>query len=383
MRVRPVVRVAAAATAVVVAVVGPVPRGAPAAGLPDRSVAVSVPGEPLDDVWAAQVEHALREELGARFGGAWLVDAGFGDDAATQTLVVGITDPADAATVLAAGAEAQVVGRSEAQLDAVVAALNGSAAQAPVSVPGWSVQVSTNSVVVYVHPGTVPAAQAFVVASGVATGEVRFVESGGSPELVEDVIGGEHYYSGNAECSVGFSVDRGDDKGFVTAGHCGKAGTGTQSPSGQVLMANFPFVGGPPDDNDYAYVRLCLHLRLVPATRGIVTGDDLRRMKPTALLVNTSRAGLIAPGALVAALRAGRPGMAAVDVFEHEPVRDATHPLLTMDNVVCTPHIGYVTREEWEVQFSDVFDQINAYEAGSPINVVNPEVLAWRTPSTH
>ena len=120
---------------------------------------------------------------------------------------------------------------------------------------------------------------------------------------------------------------------------------------------------------------LCLHMRLVPETRGIVTSDDLRRMKPTALLVNTSRAGLIEPGALVAALRAGRPGMAAVDVFEHEPVRDPTHPLLTMDNVVCTPHIGYVTREEWEVQFSDIFDQINAYEAGSPINIVNPEVL--------
>jgi D-3-phosphoglycerate dehydrogenase len=119
---------------------------------------------------------------------------------------------------------------------------------------------------------------------------------------------------------------------------------------------------------------LCLHMRLVPATRGIVTRDDLRRMKPTALLVNTSRGRLIEPGALVEALQAGRPGMAAVDVFEHEPVRDPTHPLLTMDNVVCTPHIGYVTREEWELQFSDVFDQINAYDAGSPINVVNPEV---------
>jgi D-3-phosphoglycerate dehydrogenase / 2-oxoglutarate reductase len=120
---------------------------------------------------------------------------------------------------------------------------------------------------------------------------------------------------------------------------------------------------------------LCLHMRLVPASTAIVTGDDLRRMKPTALLVNTSRAGLIEPGALVAALRSGHPGMAAVDVFENEPVRDPTDPLLTMDNVVCTPHIGYVTREEWDVQFSDIFDQINAYEAGSPINVVNPEVL--------
>ena len=98
-------------------------------------------------------------------------------------------------------------------------------------------------------------------------------------------------------------------------------------------------------------------------------------MKPTSWLVNTSRAGLIEAGALVAALRAGRPGMAAVDVFEHEPARDPSYPLLTMDNVVCTPHIGYVTREEWELQFSDIFDQINAYQAGSPINVVNPGTL--------
>lgn len=118
-----------------------------------------------------------------------------------------------------------------------------------------------------------------------------------------------------------------------------------------------------------------LHMRLVPATRGIVTASDLNRMKATALLVNTSRAALIERGALVAALRAGRPGMAAVDVFEDEPVRDTGHPLLNMENVLCTPHIGYVTREEWQVQFSDVFDQINAFDAGSPINVVNPEVL--------
>jgi len=121
---------------------------------------------------------------------------------------------------------------------------------------------------------------------------------------------------------------------------------------------------------------LSLHMRLVPATNGIVTAGDLQRMKPTALLVNTSRAALIQPGALVAALQAGRPGMAALDVFDEEPVRDPHHPLLTMDNVLCTPHIGYVTREEWEVQFSDIFDQVNAYVAGSPINVVNPEVLA-------
>ena len=123
---------------------------------------------------------------------------------------------------------------------------------------------------------------------------------------------------------------------------------------------------------------ISLHMRLVDATRGIVTAADLERMKPTALLVNTSRAGLIAPGALVAALRAGRPGMAAVDVYEHEPVRDTGHPLLGMPNVICTPHLGYVSRDEFEVQFTDIFDQITAYAAGNPINVVNPAVLEAR-----
>jgi len=121
---------------------------------------------------------------------------------------------------------------------------------------------------------------------------------------------------------------------------------------------------------------ITLHMRLVEATRGIVTPDDLARMKPTALLVNTSRAPLIVPGALVAALRAGRPGFAAVDVYEEEPLLDTAHPLLNMPNVVCTPHIGYVSREEYEVQFADIFDQITAYAAGRPINVVNPDVLA-------
>ena len=121
---------------------------------------------------------------------------------------------------------------------------------------------------------------------------------------------------------------------------------------------------------------ISLHMRLVAATRGIVTAADLGRMKPTALLVNTSRAGLIAPGALVEALRAGRPGMAAVDVYEEEPVTDPSHPLLGMPNVVATPHIGYVTREEYDLQFADIFDQILAYAAGAPTNVVNPGSLA-------
>jgi D-3-phosphoglycerate dehydrogenase / 2-oxoglutarate reductase len=120
---------------------------------------------------------------------------------------------------------------------------------------------------------------------------------------------------------------------------------------------------------------ITLHMRLVDATRHIVKAADLAHMKPTALLVNTSRAPLIEPGALVEALRKGRPGMAAVDVFEKEPVLDKNHPLLTMPNVICTPHIGYVTNEEYETQFIDIFDQINAYAAGKPINVINTDVL--------
>ncbi|MES2562430.1 MAG: D-2-hydroxyacid dehydrogenase family protein, partial [Pseudomonadota bacterium] len=121
---------------------------------------------------------------------------------------------------------------------------------------------------------------------------------------------------------------------------------------------------------------LSLHLRLNDGTRGIVTAEDLARMKPTALIVNTSRAGLIAPGALEYALKRGRPGMAAVDVFEEEPVLDANHPLLHMDNVVATPHLGYVELDGYESQFSSSFGQVLAFAAGKPINVMNPEVLA-------
>lgn len=118
-----------------------------------------------------------------------------------------------------------------------------------------------------------------------------------------------------------------------------------------------------------------LHMRLVEATRHIVTGEDLARMKPSAMLVNTSRAGLVETGALLTALRAGRPALAALDVYDDEPVR-ASDPLIQLDNVICTPHIGYVTREEWDLQFADIFDQINAYAAGAPMNVVNPQVLS-------
>src|SRR5215510_6164487 len=120
---------------------------------------------------------------------------------------------------------------------------------------------------------------------------------------------------------------------------------------------------------------ISLHLRLVPATRHIVRAADLARMKPSAIFVNTSRAPLIEPGALEAALYRGRPGFAAVDVFEDEPVRNVDLPLLQFKQVVATPHIGYVTHEEFETQFTDIFDQIVAFAGGRPINVVNPDVV--------
>lgn len=104
---------------------------------------------------------------------------------------------------------------------------------------------------------------------------------------------------------------------------------------------------------------LSLHLRLTDETQGIVTRADLARMKPDALLVNTSRAELVEKGALVEALRAGRPGFAAVDVYESEPLTE--HPLLTMDNVVCTPHLGYVERDSYELYFGQAFDAVNAF----------------------
>ena len=120
---------------------------------------------------------------------------------------------------------------------------------------------------------------------------------------------------------------------------------------------------------------LSLHVRLHPATRGLVTAADLALMRPDSILINTSRAGLIAPGALLAALNAGRPGMAGVDVYEQEPLTDPADPLINHPNAICTPHIGYVTREEYDLQFTEIFEQIEAFTRGAPINVVNPAVL--------
>ena len=116
-----------------------------------------------------------------------------------------------------------------------------------------------------------------------------------------------------------------------------------------------------------------LHVRLKPNTRGIITAEDLAAMSPRALLVNTSRSGLIAPGVLEAEIARNRIH-AAVDVFDTEPLRDTANPLLTHPNVLPTPHIGYVTEDEFDLQFTDIFDQINAFSAGAPIHMINPEV---------
>lgn len=114
---------------------------------------------------------------------------------------------------------------------------------------------------------------------------------------------------------------------------------------------------------------LSLHVRLRADTRGIVGPDDLRRMKPTSLLVNTSRAELIQPGALLAGLRGGRPGYAAVDVYEKEPVVNGDHPLLSMPNVLCTPHLGWAEWDNFELYFRECFEQIDAYARGAPMRL--------------
>ena len=192
--------------------------------------------------------------------------------------------------------------------------------------------------------------------------------------------------AGNWQIGVGHSV-RGKTLGIYGYGRIGAVVAGYGKAFGMNVLvwareatrARARAEGWETAPSKQAFFATCdiisLHMRLVDATRHIVTAADLTRMKPSALLVNTSRAPLIEPGALVAALRAGRPGMAAVDVYEEEPLRDTAHPLLTMPNVVCTPHLGYVTHEEYETQFVDIFDQIAAYSAGKPINVVNPQVL--------
>ena len=123
---------------------------------------------------------------------------------------------------------------------------------------------------------------------------------------------------------------------------------------------------------------LSLHIKANDATRGIIKAADLARMKPTALLVNTSRAEIIEEGMLAEALKKGRPGFAAVDVYEEEPVVGGNHPLLKLKNALCTPHLGYSEHHSYEFVYAGGVEQLLAYAAGKPINVVNPEVLGFK-----
>ena len=120
---------------------------------------------------------------------------------------------------------------------------------------------------------------------------------------------------------------------------------------------------------------ISLHLRLTPDTKGIVIAQDLSQMKAGSLLVNTSRAGLIETGALLDGLNKGSPEMAAIDVFDVEPLTDPDDPLLSHPNLIATPHIGFVTEDEFEKQFADIYEQINAYAEGKPVHIINPEVF--------
>lgn len=143
---------------------------------------------------------------------------------------------------------------------------------------------------------------------------------------------------------------------------------------GRARMAGFEVASSREDFFSTSDV-LSLHIPLNAETRALVKAEDLARMKETALLVNTSRAPIVEAGALVAALKSGRPGFAAVDVYEEEPVLNGEHPLLHMDNVLCTPHLGYVVRENYESYYATVVDQLLAFSAGKPINIANPAVL--------
>jgi len=193
-------------------------------------------------------------------------------------------------------------------------------------------------------------------------------------------------HAGNWQSGVGTSV-RGRTLGIYAYGRIGSVVAGFGRAFGMKVkvwgregsMNRAKADGYSPARNREAFFEECdvisLHMPLIAATRNIVTAEDLARMKPDSLIVNTSRFGLVDADVLLQALRAGRPGRAALDVFPEEPMTDARHPLLTMNNVIGTPHIGYVERDAYETAFTDVFDQIVAYAAGKPISVINPEVL--------
>ncbi|MFD0201473.1 MULTISPECIES: S1 family peptidase [Saccharothrix] len=187
------------------------------------------------DERSADTARGLRKRLDGRFGGAWIDSSG--------TLTVGVTRASD---VDQGGVRTKLVQRSESDLDAVKSALDANVAKAPRSVPGWYVDVPTNTVVVKSQPGKRAAARAFVASSGVPAAAVRYLTTTEAPRPLIDVIGGNAYNIGSgSRCSVGFSVTG----GFVTAGHCGSTGASTSNPSGTFRGSSFP-------GNDYAWVQV-------------------------------------------------------------------------------------------------------------------------------
>ena len=155
-----------------------------------------------------------------------------------------------------------------------------------------------------------------------------------------------------------------------------------REPSRQRAVADGYFAARTRDEFFQNCDVVCLHVRLNDETQGLVKIEDLARMKTTALLVNTSRAELIEPDALISALNRGRPGMAAVDVFETEPILQG-HALLRLENCICTPHIGYVEQDSYEMYFGAAFDNVANFIKGTPTNIVNPEALQVRLQIRH
>lgn len=190
-----------------------------------------------DESQVARTERKLRKDLGSAFGGAWY-------DAGTSRLVVGVTDSSKAAEVRAAGADARQVSRSVYQLDALKAKLDAAKASAPQTVPGWYVDVVTNKIVIQSNGDAVAEGLAFAKGAGLPADAFSVQESSEAPRPLINVVGGNAYYIGGSRCSVGFSVNG----GFVSAGHCGTAGSTTSQPSGTFAGSSFP-------GNDYSYIQ--------------------------------------------------------------------------------------------------------------------------------
>ncbi|WP_279781950.1 S1 family peptidase [Sphaerisporangium sp. TRM90804] len=211
----------------------------------------------LNESRAAGTEAKFRDKLGASYAGAWL------SGPTSATLTIATTDAAAASTVTGTGVQAKVVGKSLSQLEATKEALDKAAAQAPASTPMWYVDVATNSVVV---ASSQPAeAEAFVAASGADTSAIRVERSAEAPQAYYDLRGGDAFYIGGSRCSVGFSVRRGSTPGFVTAGHCGRAGNTT---TGFNRVAQGTFQGSSFPGNDYAWVAVNSNWVPQPWVRG-------------------------------------------------------------------------------------------------------------------